>query len=34
MSFDELDDYEPTDEELRETENPEFNKIDLELEIE
>ena len=32
--FDEIDDYEPTDEELMETENPEFNNINLELEIE
>jgi len=32
--FDELDDYEPTDEELMETENPEFNNINLELELE
>ena len=31
--FDELDDYEPTDEELRETEKPEFNSINL-IEIE
>jgi len=28
-----LDDYEPTDEELRETEKPEFNSINL-IEIE
>ena len=27
--FDELDDYEPTDEELRKTEDPEFNSINL-----
>tara|TARA_R110000824_G_scaffold83190_1_gene208338 strand:+ start:538 stop:981 length:444 start_codon:yes stop_codon:yes gene_type:complete len=32
--FDVIDDYEPTDKELRETEKPEFNNIDLELEIE
>jgi len=32
--FDELDDYEPTDEELMETEDPEFNNINLELELE
>ena len=32
--FDELDDYEPTDEELMETEDPEFNTINLELELE
>ena len=30
--FDELDDYEPTDDELRETESPDFNNINLELE--
>ena len=29
--FDELDDYEPTDEELRKTEDPEFNSINLNL---
>ena len=32
--FDELDDYEPTDEELMETEGPEFNNINLEFELE
>ena len=31
--FDELDDYEPTDDELRETEDPEFNSINL-IEVE
>ena len=30
--FSELDDYEPTDEELMETENIKFNNINLELE--
>ena len=32
--FDELDDYEPTDEELLETEDLEFNNININLEIE
>ena len=32
--FDELDDYEPTDEELMETENSEFNNININLELE
>ena len=32
--FDELDDYEPTDKELMETEDPEFNNINLDLELE
>ena len=30
--FDEMEDYEPTDEELRETEAPEFNNVNLEIE--
>ena len=30
--FDELDDYEPTDDELRKTEDPKFENINLELE--
>tara|TARA_R110000782_G_scaffold5765_1_gene19926 strand:+ start:518 stop:757 length:240 start_codon:yes stop_codon:yes gene_type:complete len=29
--FDELEDYEPTDAELRETEDPKFNSINLNL---
>lgn len=32
--FDELDDYEPTDEELMKTEDSEFNEINIDLELE